>query len=61
MKFEIRSHYWPNTPNLREIKIFIDSKEIYSSFMSQDEVWELAKKCRSLDWELTEIANNIDD
>lgn len=40
LKIEIRSHYWPATPDLREIKVFIDDEEVRSSFMDQDEFWE---------------------
>jgi hypothetical protein len=59
MKIEIKSHYWPNTPELREIKLFIDDKEIASSFMNQDEVWDLANQLRHLDQYLMEIEINI--
>lgn len=42
MKIEFRAHYWPNTPNLREIKIVVDDKVICSSFMNADEIHEMA-------------------
>lgn len=60
MKIEFRSHYWPNTPHLREIKIFIDGEEVRSSFMNQDEIWELAKKLRYTNEELMDVANGIE-
>ena len=59
MKIEIRSHFWPATPHLREIKVFIDGKEYISSFMKQDEIFDLAKQFRQLDHVLTEIAYTV--
>lgn len=44
MKIEIRSHYWPNTPHLREIKLFIDKVEVQSSFMTKEEILQLSKE-----------------
>ena len=52
MKLEIRSHFWPNTPNLREIKIVVDGKVIISSFMNADEIFEFAN---SLDGEIRKL------
>jgi len=60
MKIEIRSHYWPNTPHLREIKVFIDNAEVISSFMTKDEILDLAKQFRYLDEDLMVIGNRID-
>lgn len=61
MKIEIRSHFWPNTPHLREIKILIDGEVVRSSFMNQDEIWELAKQLRSLDQALMKVGNDMED
>ena len=61
MKIEIRSHYWPNTPDLREIKVFIDNTEVNSSFMNEDEIWDLAKQLRYLDQDLMVIGNRLHD
>lgn len=61
MKIEIKSFFWPKTPHLREIKVFIDGKEYVSSFMNEDEVWDLAKQLRYLDQELMEIGNRLHD
>ncbi len=61
MKLEIRSHYWPKTPDLREIKIFIDGVLIISTFISQDEIWDLARQFRYLDQDLMKIGNEIED
>lgn len=41
---EIKSHYWPNTPDLREIKILVDNKVIYSSFMGSQKILELMQQ-----------------
>lgn len=61
MKIEFRSHYWPNTPNLREIKVFIDDKEVVSYFMHQDEIWRLSKSLRLAHDELLDVAKNMED
>lgn len=61
MKLEIRSYYWPNTPNLREIKILLDGKVIESSFMNDKEIWDLAKKCRELDDYLMDVGNGMQE
>jgi hypothetical protein len=60
MKIEIRSHYWPATPELREIKIFIESRLIESHFLNQDQIWALALQCREIDWQLMDIANSME-
>lgn len=60
MKIEIRSHYWPATSELREIKLFIDSQLIQSQFLNQDQIWELARKLREIHDELINIANGIE-
>ena len=60
LKIELRAHYWPETPHLREIKIFIDGKELVSSFMNQDEIWEFARSLRYVHDELMEVANQIE-
>lgn len=60
MKIEIRSHCWPATPELREIKIFIDETLISSSFLSQNKIWDLAKQLRYLDQDLMNLANSMD-
>lgn len=61
MNIEIRSHYWPNTPFIREIKVFINSVEIDSTFMTKDEIFQLAKCLRHLDQDLMTIADRIED
>ena len=61
MKIEIRSHFWPNTPHLREIKVLIDGDEIRSSFLTQDQIWDLAKQLRYLDQDLMQYANGMDE
>lgn len=61
MKIEVKSHYWPATPELREIKIRIDDNTIYSTFLDQDEIWDLAKQFRYLDQQLMQIGNAMDD
>jgi hypothetical protein len=60
MNIEIRAHYWPATPDLREIRLLIDGRIIESSFMSQDEIWKLAKKFREYDEMLMDIGNSIE-
>jgi hypothetical protein len=60
MKIEIRSHFWPKTPDLREIKILIDDEIIRSSFLNQDQIWDLAKQMRYLDYALMDIGNSIE-
>ena len=61
MKIDIRSHYWPNTPHLREIKIFFDGVLIQSFFLNQDEIWDLAKQFRELHDRMIELGNSIED
>lgn len=60
MKIEIRSHYWPATPELREIKILINGRLIESTFLNQDKIWELAEQLRDLDNYLMKIGNEIE-
>lgn len=61
MKIEFRAHYWPATPHLREIKIFIDGQNIYSTFLNQGQIADLANELRYIDPELMKIANAIKD
>lgn len=60
MKIEVRVHYWPKTPELREIKLRVDGEEIYSTFINQNEMWDLAEQFRYIDLQLMEIANKMD-
>jgi hypothetical protein len=46
MNIEIKIHYWPNTPHLREVKFLLDGEEIRSSFMGKDELWKLREGFR---------------
>lgn len=59
MQIEIKSHYWPKTPELREIKILIDGKVIQSEFLSQDKIWKLAAQLDYLSRDLTEIYSGM--
>ncbi len=60
MLIEFKSHYWPATPELREIKIFIDGRLLVSGFLDQDKIWELAKQLRYADQDLMDVANAIE-
>ncbi len=42
MKIEFRIHYWPNTPNLREVKLFVDNEIICSYFLNANQLHQLA-------------------
>ena len=59
MKIEIKSHYWPETPHLREIKIKIDGEVIRSSFMSQDQILDFAKQFSLIEKDLINKASMI--
>ncbi len=52
MNIEFRLHYWPNTPNLRELKILWNKEVIRSSFMTAEEllifIEDVAKECQKL-------------
>lgn len=61
MKIEIRSHFWPATPELREIKVLIDGVVMQSTFLDCDKIWDLAKQFRYLDQELMDIGNKLHD
>lgn len=61
MKLEIRSHYWPATPHLREIKLYLDGELIRNDFLNKNQIWELAKQLRNFDVELQEEANRMDE
>lgn len=60
MKIEITGHYWPNTPELREIKIKINGVIVFSSFMNQDEIWDLGKQLIYIQDDVMKIGNKID-
>lgn len=60
MEFKIRSHFWPRTPNLREIKFLIDNEIFTSFFMNQDEIWKLAQELRECHDQLMKIADQIE-
>ncbi len=61
MKVEIRAHYWPNTPEFREIKLRVDDNTIYSKFLSVEDIWDLAKQFRGLEHQLMDIGNEMHD
>ena len=61
MKVEIRSHFWPATPDVREIKIVVDGEVMVSSFMNCDQIWDLAKKFRNFDQVLMDLGNKVHD
>jgi hypothetical protein len=61
MKIEIRSHFWPATPDLREIKILIDGEIVQSSFMDCNNIWDLARQFRNFDEYLMTIGNRLHD
>lgn len=44
MKIELRSYYWPKTPELREIKLIVDNKEVQSNFMDSINLSKLIKE-----------------
>jgi len=60
MNIDIRSHYWPATPELREIKILIDGKVSASSFMSKDKIWDLVNQFDRLKQVLIDIAQGVE-
>lgn len=60
MKVEIRSHFWPATPDVREIKLVVDEVVLYSSFMNPDKIWDLARQFRHLDQKLMDIGNELE-
>jgi len=60
MKIELRCHYWPATPHLREVKVVVDGKVLVSEFLNQSEIWGLAKQCRYLDYALMDVGNSIE-
>jgi hypothetical protein len=41
---EIKIYFWPKTPQLREVKFFIDGEEIGSSFMNSEEMGNVGKQ-----------------
>lgn len=55
MKLEIRSHYWPATPHLREIKIVVDDKVLISKFLKEGEILKLKREI------LANIVNSIEE
>lgn len=61
IKFDIKFHFWPATPDLREIKFKIDNEEIYSVFLSQNAIRNLAMQLRSIHDELMTVANSMDN
>lgn len=61
MKLEIRSHFWPKTPNVREIKILIDGTVAQSTFLNCDEILDIARQLRDLHDELMNIGNALHD
>jgi hypothetical protein len=60
MRIETRSHFWPATPELREIKFFLDGKEIVSTFVNFSQVAEMAEEFRCLYQYLMNIAKQLE-
>jgi hypothetical protein len=40
---EIRIHYWPATPNLREFKFYSKGKEVFSCFVTFQELQDISR------------------
>jgi hypothetical protein len=57
MKIEMRAHFWPNTPTLREIKILIDGEEIRSSFLNKHGIFDLSQQLKHLARELLKLSD----
>lgn len=58
MNLEIKSHYWPKTPQLREIRLYINGNLIESSFMS---IYQLQDLIETLKISQTRLLQIIDD
>lgn len=41
--YEILIHYWPETPNLREVRIRVYGNTEFSMFLNKDEISHFAK------------------
>lgn len=59
MKIDIKCHYWPATPNVREIKIQRDNNTITSEFLDKQKILQLAGQFLKLREDLIEYANQI--
>ena len=59
MNIDFRVHYWPNTPELREIKLVIDGNVIQSSFMSINQVVDLSERLKNLQSMLAGVVDDI--
>lgn len=44
MNIEIKCHFWPKTPHLREVKLLVDEKLIISSFLTKKEINNLSEQ-----------------
>lgn len=61
MRIDIRAHYWPATPDLREIKLVVDDKVILSEFLNSSQVMDLAKQFSGIEADLVSVAVGIDN
>lgn len=59
MKIEIRAHFWPATPKLREIKLFIDGRLIESTFLNDEQLSEFEINLRHLSEQINDIIWNM--
>lgn len=55
---EIRVHYWPETPELREIKIFVLGKVEFSMFLNKEEMNHFSKVLMKASSNVIENENN---
>lgn len=61
MLVEIRSHYWPETPALREVKVVIDGEVKDSAFLNRIQILVMGKYFIEAAQGLMRLADEIVD
>lgn len=59
MNIEFRSHYWPNMPELREIKLVLDGNVMQSSFMNIYQLSDLIQRLKHIQDSLSRTVDDI--